>query len=180
MAKAKDVMKDLEKWRIKESDVFSKKVTKASKLAYVELQRKINRRVDGPVNFTKNAVGFSFRYDQNGSRNRIYIKDKQADYLAPLIDDNKGINKFVPTGVRGSKNKFGNIPNLKSRNNLEAVKQKKDGVTRTILIKTNVKKQDRRLIAVFKKNQHRRKTLGSWNQISDDILKTVKRVAGTK
>lgn len=40
MAKAKDVMKDLEKWRIKESDVFSKKVTKASKLASVELQRK--------------------------------------------------------------------------------------------------------------------------------------------
>lgn len=178
--KSSEIKKDLNKWRIKESDQFSKRVTKASKLASVELQRKINRRVDGPVNFTKNAVGFSFKYDQNGSKNRIYIKDTQAKYLSPLIDDTKGINKFVPTGVKGSKNKFGNIPNLKTKNKLEVVKQNKDNTKRTILIKTNVKKQNRRVIAIFKKHQQRKKTLGSWNNISNDILKTVKRVAGTK
>ncbi|BEC01789.1 hypothetical protein [Escherichia coli] len=177
MAKLGGVKKDLDKWRIKESDQFSKRVTKASKLASVELQRKINRRVEGPVNFTKNAVGFKFKVDQYGTTNRIFIKDVQANYLGHLIDDNSEINKFVPTGVKGSKNQFGNIPNLKTRRNLEAVKQKKDGITRTILIKTNVKKQNKRVIAIFKRHQNRKKTLGSWNNISNDIIKTVKRVA---
>ncbi|HAW2200218.1 TPA: hypothetical protein JLO99_002743 [Escherichia coli] len=175
-----DVKRDLEKWRLKESDSFSKRVTKASKLASVELQRRINRRVDNPVNFTKNSVGFSFRYDKNGSKNRIYIKDRQAKYLAPLIDDNKGVDKFVPTGVRGSINKFGNIPGLKSRRNMATVKQNKDGTTRTILIKTSTKKQNKRVIAIFERHKARKKMLGSWNEITDDILKTVNRVAGTK
>lgn len=60
MAKIKGVKNDLSKWKIKETDLFSKKVTKASKLASVELQRDINRRVDKPTNFTRNAVGFKF------------------------------------------------------------------------------------------------------------------------
>ncbi|MFP8558236.1 hypothetical protein ACLH2J_01820 [Klebsiella michiganensis] len=179
MAKLKSVKNDLSKWKIKETDVFSKKVTKASKLASVELQRKINRRVKGPVNFTKNTVGFSFRYDKYGSKNRIFLKDKQADYLSHLIDNNSSVNKFVPTGVQGSKNQYGNIPGLKTKRNLEVVKQKKDSRQRTILIKTTAKR-NKRLIAVFKRNQSRRKTLGSWDQISQDILKTVNRVAGLR
>ncbi|MFM8069473.1 hypothetical protein PU682_03255 [Klebsiella pneumoniae] len=179
MAKLKSVKNDLSKWKIKETDVFSKKVTKASKLASVELQRKINRRVKGPVNFTKNAVGFSFRYDKYGSKNRIYIKDTQADYLSHLIDNPRPINKFVPTGVQGSKNQFGNIPGLKTKRNMKVVKQKKDGQQRTILIKTNARR-NKRLIAVFKRNQSRRKTIGSWDKISQDILKTVNRIAGLR
>ncbi|HBM9257477.1 TPA: hypothetical protein L0X66_001809 [Citrobacter freundii] len=177
MAKLGGVKKDLDKWRIKESDQFSKRVTKASKLASVELQRKINRRVEGPVNFTKNAVGFRFNIDKEGTTNRIFIKDVQANYLSHLIDDNSPINKYVPTGVRGSTNQFGNIPGLKTRRNLEAVKQKKDGINRTILIKTNVKKQNKRVIAIFKRHQTRKKSIGSWTDISNDIIKTVRRVA---
>ena len=180
MAKLGAVKNDLSKWKIKQSDQFSKRVTKASKLASVELQRKINREVDGPVNFTKNAVGFSFRYVKAGSKNRIFIKDTQAEYLGKLIDDNSSFNKYVPTGVRGSTNKFGNIPGLKTRRNIEAVKQIHNGTTRTVLIKTNVKKQNKRLIAVFKKNQTRKKSLGSWNKITNDIIKTVNRVSGAK
>ncbi|WP_368287559.1 hypothetical protein AB2B46_15370 [Kluyvera intermedia] len=180
MAKIGKIKQDLNKWKINESDQFSKRVTKASKLASVELQRKINREVKGAVNFTKNAVGFSFKYDKQGSTNRIFIKDIQADYLGKLIDDISAFNKFTPTGVQGSKNKLGNIPGLKTRRNMTAVKQKRNGQTRTILIKTNGKKQNKRLIAVFKRNQTRRKTLGSWNQISADIIKTVNRVARTK
>lgn len=176
MARINDVKKDLEKWKIKEGDSFSKRVTKASKLASVELQRKIDRRVKGPVNFTKNAVGFSFKITKNGTTNRIFIKDTQAGYLSHLIDNQDPINKFVPTGVQGSKNQFGNIPGLKTRRNLEAVKQNKNGRQRTILIKTNAK-QNKRLIAVFKRNQHRRKVIGSWDQIANDLTKTVKRVA---
>ncbi|WPR92359.1 hypothetical protein SM909_17360 [Klebsiella aerogenes] len=180
MAKASEVKKDLNKWKIKEFDQFSKRVTKASKLASVELQRKINRTVDGAVNFTKNAVGFSFKVDKNGTTNRIYIKDVQAGYLGKLIDGDKPVDKFVPTGVQGSRNQFGNIPGLKTRRNLEAVKQKKDGVTRTILIKTTQKKQNKRVIAVFERNKNRKKILGSWDVISNDIIKTVNRVAKTK
>ncbi|MBT2109984.1 hypothetical protein LRM31_07260 [Enterobacter kobei] len=180
MAKLGGVKKDLDKWKIKESDQFSKRVTKASKLASVELQRKINRDVEGPVNFTKNAVGFKFKVTKTGSENRIFIKDTQAEYLGQLIDDNKAFNKYVPTGVRGSKNQFGNIPGLKTRRNLESVKQNKDGKTRTILIKTNVKQQNKRVIAIFKRHQTRKKTIGSWTKISDDIHKNVLRVAKLK
>ncbi len=180
MAKLGNVKNDLSKWKIKESDQFSKRVTKASKLASVELQRKINRDVDGAVNFTKNAVGFKFKVTKTGTQNRIFIKDTQANYLGHLIDDNSGVNKFVPTGVKGSTNQYGNIPGLKTRRNLETVKQKKDGVQRTILIKTTAKKQNKRVIAIFKRHQSRKKTLGSWNDISKNIIKTVGRVAKLK
>lgn len=180
MAKLKSVKQDLSKWKIKESDHFSKRVTKASKLASVELQRKINRRVDGPVNFTRNAVGFKFKIAKTGSSNRIFIKDIQADYLGRLIDDNKPFDKFVPTSSPLAINAYGNIAGLKTMRNLEAVKQKKPGITRTILIKINVKKQNRRVIAIFKRNETRKKSLGSWSDISDDIIETVNRVAKLK
>ena len=52
----------------------------------VELQRKINRDVEGAVNFTKNAVGFKFKVTKTGTENRIFIKDTQAEYLGQLID----------------------------------------------------------------------------------------------
>ncbi|EPU5644168.1 hypothetical protein ACVXZK_003611, partial [Escherichia coli] len=118
-----------------------------------------------------------FKIDKEGTTNRIFIKDVQANYLSHLIDDNSPINKYVPTGVRGSTNQFGNIPGLKTRRNLEAVKQKKDGINRTILIKTNVKKQNKRVIAIFKRHQTRKKSIGSWTDIGNDIIKTVRRVA---
>lgn len=177
MAKIKGVKNDLSKWKIKETDLFSKQVTKASKLASVELQRDINRRVDKPTNFTRNAVGFKFRYDKNGSKNRIFIKDVQAQYLAPLIDSNKPVDKFVP--VPGSTNAFGNIAGLRQRRNLEEVKQRHNGTERTILIKTTAKR-NKRIVAIFERNKKRRKTIGSWDKISDKIFKTVNRVAGTR
>lgn len=177
MAKIKGVREDLSKWKIKETDVFSKKVTKASKLASVELQRDINRRVDKPTNFTRNAVGFKFKYDKNGSKNRIFIKDVQAQYLAPLIDSNKPVDKFVP--VPGATNGFGNIAGLKQRRNLKSVTQVHNGQRRTILIKTTAKR-NKRVVAIFERNKSRRKTIGSWNKITDKILKTVNRVAGTR
>lgn len=178
MAKLNGVRKDLDKWKIKESDQFSKRVTKASKLASVELQRKINRNVDGAVNFTKNSVGFSFKASKHQTVNRIFIKDIQAQYLSRLIDDNTPFNKFVP--APGKVNQYGNIAGLKTRRNMVAVKQKKDGINRTILIKTNVKKQQKRVLAIFKLHQTRKKSIGSWSSISKDIIKTVDRVAKLK
>lgn len=177
MAKNKDVQRDLSKWKIKESDVFSKKVTKASKLASVELQRDINRRVDRPTGFTKNAVGFSFKYDKYGSRNRIFIKDIQAGYLAPLIDSNRPVDKFVP--VPGAVNAFGNIPGLKQMRNMKKVTQKHNGKNRTILIKTTARR-NKRLVAIFENNKKRRKTIGSWDKISQKIFKTVNRITGAQ
>ena len=176
MARPNAVIRDLEKWKLKETDSFSKRLTKASKLASVSLQRRINSNVKGPVNFTKNSVGFNFKVTRDGSQNRIYIKDAQAGYLSHLIDNESPIDKFVPTGVAGSKNQFGNIPNLKTKRNLESVEQKVNGSKRTILIKKTAK-QNKRVIAIFKRNQKRRKVIGSWNSISNNIVKQVKRVA---
>lgn len=169
----KKAMQDLEKWKIKESDVFSKKVTKACKLASVSLQKDINRTVTTPTNFTKNAVGFQFKYDKFGSKNRIYIKDVQANYLGNLIDDNTAVTKFNP--FNRAKNAYGNIAGLKTMRNLKAVKQKHNGVSRTVLIKTNVKKKDKRLIAI-RKSMTQRKILGSWKSITDKIINNVNRI----
>ncbi|EPF4207582.1 hypothetical protein ACSSEQ_001217, partial [Enterobacter hormaechei] len=117
------------------------------------------------------------RYDKNGSKNRIFIKDVQAQYLAPLIDSNKPVDKFVP--VPGSTNAFGNIAGLRQRRNLEEVKQRHNGTERTILIKTTAKR-NKRIVAIFERNKKRRKTIGSWDKISDKIFKTVNRVAGAR
>ncbi|TEW83390.1 hypothetical protein D5R38_18645 [Serratia marcescens] len=168
MANAAQVKHDLNKWRIKESDNFSKRVTKAAKLASVNLQRDINGQIEKPTAFTKNAVGFSFNVGKFVTRNRIYIKDVQANYLGHLIDDNSPIKKFVPNSAKFT-NAYGNIPGLKNMRNLKTVKQKHNNVSRVILIKTTAKKKDKRLIAVFQKNGKRKKTLGSWSQISTRI-----------
>ena len=170
---ARDIQRDLENWRIKETDSFSKKVTKASKLASVNLQRKINGRIDRPTNFTQQAVGFSFKIDRIGSVNRIYIKDAQARYLAPLIDSDKEVSKFVP--LQGYTNNFGNIAGLKNMKNLKKITQKRNGVTRTVLIKTTAKKQNKRLIAIFKKARriHR---VGTWSELSVQMIQQVNRV----
>lgn len=170
----KDAKKDLDKWRLKESDSFSKRVTKASKLASVELQRKINRNIDRPTGFTQNAVGFKFTIDKFGTTNKIFIKDIQGNYLGKLIDDNQPFNKFVP--INGKVNQFGNIAGLKTRRNLESVEQKHQGKKRTILIRTTAKKKNR-VVAIFKPHQNRKKVLGSWADICNDLESTIFRVA---
>lgn len=178
MAKtAAGAKRDLEKWRLKETDTFSKRVTKASKLASVELQRNINRRVDRPTRFTQNAVGFSFKIDKFGTKNRIFIKDFQANYLGKLIDDNQPFGKFVP--VPGAVNQFGNIPNLKTRRGLESVTQNHDGHKRTILIKKSAKTANR-IVAIYKPDQNRSKALGSWADICNQLERTVARVSAYK
>ncbi|MDP8728373.1 hypothetical protein [Serratia marcescens] len=171
MAKdVKKVIRDLNKWRIKEDDKFSKRVTKASKLASVELQRHINRNTDRPTAFTKNAVGFQFKIGKGVTTNRIYIKDIQAKYLGHLIDDETPVNKFNP--LPKTTNNYGNIAGLKTMRNLKAVVQKHKGTNRTILIKTNAKK-NKRLIAIFKRNSQRRKYYGSWPEISNKVTSQV-------
>ncbi|WP_039660909.1 hypothetical protein [Pantoea sp. MBLJ3] len=169
--------RDLEKWRLKETDSFSKRVTKASKLASVELQRDINRKIDRPTKFTQNAVGFNFKIDKFGTKNRIYIKDIQSNYLSKLIDDNQNFGKFVP--VPGKVNQFGNIPNLKTRRGLEPVTQNHNGHKRTILIKKSAKTANK-IVAIYKPDQHRSKALGSWAEICNQLEKTVARVSAYK
>lgn len=164
--------RDLDKWKIKESDSFSKRVTKASKLASVELQKHINRNIDKPVAFTKNAVGFQFKIGKFVTTNRIYIKDVQANYVSHLIDEQSPIKKFVPTSDKFT-NAYGNIPGLKTMRNLKAVSQKHKGQQRTILIKTTAKK-NKRLIAIFKRNGSRKKTLGSWSSMCERVESQVR------
>lgn len=172
MAKdVKVVKRGLEKWKINESDQFSKRVTKASKLASVALQKHIIRETKGPTSFTKNAVGFQFNVGKFRTTNRIFIKDIQADYLSHLIDNEDPVKKFVPNSAK-STNAYGNIPGLKNMRNLVSVDQNHNGVKRTILVKTNAKK-NKRLIAVFKKNGVRKKSYGSWEDMSNMMERQV-------
>ena len=172
--KMKRVKEDLSKWQIKESDVYSKKVTKATKLASVALQRYIDSHIKGGgVPFTKKAVGFNFKYDKFGSQNRVYLRDTQANYLSSLIDDNKKYKKFVPIAGRNT-NKFGNIIGLKNFRNLIPVTQIKDGKKRTILIKPNAKGA-KRFVAV-QKISTRQKTLGSWDKLTNMMINNINRV----
>ncbi|MBN5214291.1 hypothetical protein [Serratia ureilytica] len=172
MAKdVKKVKRDLDKWKIKESDHFSKRVTKASKLASEALQKHINRETKGPTNFTKNAVGFQFNVGKFVTRNRIFIKDVQANYLSHLIDNEDLIKKFVPNNSKFV-NALGNIPGLKNMRNLVSVDQLHKGQKRTILIKTTAKK-NKRLIAIFKKNGVRKKSYGTWEQMSNTMERQV-------
>lgn len=170
MAKLKDAKRDLEKWKIKQGDSFSKRITKACKLASENLQKTINRNVDRPTNFTRNAVGFQFKVDKFGTKNRIFIKDLQAQYLAPLIDSNNLVSKFVPNRPADT-NQFGNIAGLKQMRNLKAVKQKHKGIQRTVLIKTNAKK-NKRLIAIFKRAR-RRHIIGTWDTLSKTMIRQI-------
>ena len=172
--KAQKVKEDLNKWAIKEDDVFSKKLTKASKLASVQLQRYINGNIKGGATpFTQKAVGFQFRYDKFGSWNRIFIRPPQAAYLGDLIDDDKRFKKFVPIAGRNT-NKFGNIIGLRNFRNLVPVKQMKNGRMRTILIKPSAR-GIKRLVAVQKDIQPRH-TLGSWKQMEKRMINSINRV----
>lgn len=172
--KARKVKEDLQKWAIKEDDLFSKKLTKASKLASVQLQRYINGNIKGGATpFTQKAVGFQFRYDKFGSWNRIYIRDAQAAYLGDLIDDDKRFKKFVPIAGRNT-NKFGNIIGLRNFRNLIPVKQMHNGRMRTILIKPSAK-GIKRFVAVQKEISPR-KTLGSWKEMEKRMINNINRV----
>jgi len=90
-----------------------------------------------------------------------------------LIDSNKEVSKFVP--LQGYTNSFGNITGLKNMKNLKKITQKRNGVTRIALIKTTAKKQNKRLIAIFKKARriHR---VGTWSELSDQMIQQVNRV----
>ncbi|WP_311750732.1 hypothetical protein [Proteus columbae] len=168
------VRRDMERWRIQQSDSFDKKLTKVAKLASVQLQRKINGSVKTPVNFTKNAVGFKYVKKRYGTINTIFIKDVQAKYLSHLIEPEKGtVEKMTPIAPN-RKNKFGNVPNL-GKSKLIKVKHKNG---KELLINPNRKKNKRygtanRIVAV-KMRTTRRNTIGTWKSNADEIIRMVK------
>lgn len=166
----KKVKQDLEKWRIKESDSFDKKVTKICKLASVHLQRKINGNIDKPTNFTQNAVGFKFTRKKTETVNSIFIKDVQTKYLLPYFEG-KDVTKMQPV-AEDRKNQFGNIKSLKSKRYVKV--KHKNG--KEILIdpkkKRNKKGVSKRLVAI-KETNTRRAVLGSWESNAKEIIRMV-------
>lgn len=171
------VKRDLEKWKIKQTDSFSKKFTKVCKMASVRLQEKINKKVDRPVNFTKNAVGFRFEKHKRYTENIIFIKKIQARYLGAYIEGDT-VSKFQPVD-ESRKNAYGNIKQLKSKKYRKIVhkngrqilidptkkngKLRKNGKGRTV---------GRRLIATME--THKRKiTLGTWKENKKELVRMI-------
>ncbi|MBC5790599.1 hypothetical protein [Providencia sp. JUb39] len=173
----KKVKADLDKWKIKETDDYGRKFVKVCKSASVNLQEKINRKIDNPTAFTKRSVGFKFNRTRRAIVSTIYIYDNQAVYLSPYFKG-EDVTKFQPV-AKNRTNAYGNIRQLNSKKYLK-VKTKKG---RTILIdptkknprlKKNGKGKTvgRRLVAI-KETTSRQAVLGSWKQNKKEILRMI-------
>jgi hypothetical protein len=76
--------------------------------AFAASKELIRLSVDRPTPFTKNATGRQVRTEAGRVQGRVYLKNIQADYLAPMIDGlPSGVSKPVP--FTATANQYGNL-----------------------------------------------------------------------
>lgn len=175
--KAKD---QLRKLMIKESDDYMKRVGKASRQSAIILREQIADKIDRPIGFTQNQSTFyTFRkISDTKVEHKIGIKDTQDRYLGPLFKGRrKPTDKFIPINQKYIDG-HGNIKGLNK--NTQSGKYKavseKQGKFKEILVDTTQKDRSKRIIAI-KHNPTKRKALFDWEQLSEDLIKNIYKVA---
>lgn len=165
---------DLKRWCDNASDQFHRDLGIAVINERKRLQKKVNNAIDRPVPFTQRAVNSTSRQIKPyTSIHKLFIMDKQDEYLKHYFDGAHGIEKFVPlSGDRT--NQFGNIRFLANNgsNKRYIAKKTKYGVLLIdpkVTEKTRGKKKGKQVVAIMKKTD-RKGILGSWDKNTDDIV----------
>lgn len=175
--KAKD---QLRKLMIKESDDYMKRVGKASRQSAIILREQIADKIDRPIGFTQNQSTFyTFRKISNTKvEHKIGIKDNQDRYLGPLFKGRrKPTDKFIPINQKYIDG-HGNIKGLNKNTQSGKYKAVSEKQTKfkEILVDTTQKDKSKRIIAI-KNNPSKRKALFDWEQLSEDLIRNINKVA---
>lgn len=175
--KAKD---QLRKLMIKESDDYMKRVGKASRQSAIILREQIADKIDRPIGFTQNQSTFyTFRkISDTKVEHKIGIKDTQDRYLGPLFKGRrKPTDKFIPINQKYIDD-HGNIKGLNKNTQSGKYKAVSEKQTKfkEILVDTTQKDRSKRIIAI-KHNPTKRKALFDWEQLSEDLIKNIYKVA---
>ncbi|EDA3265533.1 hypothetical protein A4L30_10785 [Salmonella enterica subsp. enterica serovar Bovismorbificans] len=197
----KRLRKDIERWSEKAGNTFHKELGFAVMAEKLELQRKINRKIDRPTKFTQNSVGtyHRMRTGQSKSIHKIYLFPAQAEYLKYYFYGGS-VTKFVPTRS-GVLDNHGNIDGLakgmymrgknkgkkkigKAGANIKTAyaggfsKKGKMG-RKTLVVDVSQKNRDLRVVGV-EKTTNRSASLGSWksnvNIMERNVNKRMNRV----
>jgi hypothetical protein len=128
------------------------------------VQGYINRAVDRPTSFTRNACGMMRAKLSPGKMfSMFFIKNIQAKYLMNMIEGKTG-EKWKPVPTSQTENQFGNLP----RNALKGGK--------TFVLKVPGKRPmvmrvgggNRAVIAIWTHKRQYQPTLGSWRRVAID------------
>jgi len=170
----------LRKLMIKDSDDYMKRVGKASKQSAIILREQIADKIDRPIGFTQNQSTFyTFRkISDTKIEHKIGIKDAQDRYLGPLFKGRRNpTDKFMPINKKYIDG-HGNIRGLNKNKQSGKYKAVSDKQTKfkEILVDTTQKDKTKRIVAI-KHNPTKRKALFDWEQISDDLIKNINKVA---
>ncbi|EHC2749477.1 hypothetical protein JTX96_000992 [Escherichia coli] len=145
--------KKLEQWHNKATDAFEKSLGEGVIYAARALQRKINKTIDNPTRWTKQAIGSTSYMNKRGSRHQIFVKGardidtkkkkfgNQDDYLKHYFDGS-GTNKIIPILNGKVVDSYGNIKALARGQLMHTNKGSDDNVEaeskRFVRVKTDI------------------------------------------